>query len=98
MISRAKTEIWQRILTNYLPLYYPEAGRFRGNSRSDWFLTFLERFPAAGMVSALSKENFVAADLLDRGATISLLQNERNLLLRKPRLLLPHLLALPAKA
>jgi transposase len=37
MVSRAKTELWHRLLTHYLPLYFPEAERFRGNARSDWF-------------------------------------------------------------
>ncbi|MBB3708653.1 transposase [Aminobacter aminovorans] len=37
-ITRAKTEIQHRILTHYLPLYFPEIDRFRGNSRSDWFI------------------------------------------------------------
>lgn len=45
MVSRAKTELWHRLLTHYLPLYFPEAERFRGNARSDWFLAFLEAFP-----------------------------------------------------
>ena len=44
-ISRAKTAIQHRILTHYLPLYFPEVERFRGNSRSDWFFAFLEQFP-----------------------------------------------------
>lgn len=33
MVSRAKTELWHRLLTHYLPLYFPEAERFQGNSR-----------------------------------------------------------------
>lgn len=28
--ARAKTEIQHRILTHYLPLYFPEIERFRG--------------------------------------------------------------------
>jgi hypothetical protein len=43
-ISKAKTEIQHRILTHYLPLYFPEADRFHGSSRSDWFFAFLEAF------------------------------------------------------
>ena len=34
-ISKAKTQTWHRILTHYLPLYFPEIERFAGNSRSD---------------------------------------------------------------
>lgn len=37
MVSRAKTETLHRILTHYLPLYFPEIERFRHNSRGDWF-------------------------------------------------------------
>jgi Transposase len=40
VISKAKTELWHRLLTHYLPLYFPEIARFAGNSRSDWFLAF----------------------------------------------------------
>ena len=41
-VSRAKTEVLHRILTHYLPLYFPEVDRFRHNSRSDWFFAFLD--------------------------------------------------------
>ena len=60
-ISRAKTEIQHRILTHYLPLYFPEIDRFRGNSRSDWFFAFLEQFPTPASITTLSKEAFVEA-------------------------------------
>ena len=30
-ISKAKTQTWHRILTHYLPLYFPEIERFAGN-------------------------------------------------------------------
>lgn len=60
-ISRSKTELWHRLLTHYLPLYFPEAERFRGNTRSDWFLAFLEMFPLPVMITALEKEAFIAA-------------------------------------
>jgi transposase len=60
-ISRAKTEVLHRILTHYLPLYFPEIDRFRHNSRADWFFAFLDRFPTPAHVTALSKEAFIAA-------------------------------------
>jgi Transposase IS116/IS110/IS902 family len=60
-ISRAKTEVLQRILTHYLPLYFPEAERFRHNSRGDWFFAFLDRFPTPASITVLSREAFVAA-------------------------------------
>ncbi len=59
-VSKAKTELWHRLLTHYLPLYFPEAERFRGNARTDWFLAFLEMFPLPAMATALEKEAFIA--------------------------------------
>jgi transposase len=58
MISKAKTQTWHRILTHYLPLYFPEIGRFAGNSRSDWFLALIERFPTPASITALEREAF----------------------------------------
>lgn len=60
-IAKAKTEIQHRILTHYLPLYFPEIERFRGNSRSDWFFAFLDAFPTPGSITVLTKEEFVVA-------------------------------------
>ena len=60
-ISRMKTETLHRILTHYLPLYFPEIERFRHNSRSDWFFAFLERFPTPASITALEKDAFIAA-------------------------------------
>ena len=57
-ISKAKTQTWHRILTHYLPLYFPEIERFAGNSRSDWFLALLERFPTPVSMTALGQEAF----------------------------------------
>ena len=59
-ISRMKTQTWHRILTHYLPLYFPEIARFAGNSRSDWFLALIERFPTPASVTALEREAFTA--------------------------------------
>ena len=58
-IAKAKTEIQHRILTHYLPLYFPEIERFRGNSRSDWFFAFLDTFPTPASITALPKEAFI---------------------------------------
>lgn len=60
-ISRAKTEIQHRILTHYLPLYFPEVERFRGNTRSDWFFAFLDTFPTPGSIVVHSKAQFIDA-------------------------------------
>jgi transposase len=60
IVSRSKTELWHRVLTHYLPLYFPEADRFHRSSRSDWFFAFLERYPSPHIISAMCKETFIA--------------------------------------
>jgi len=60
-VSRAKTETLHRVLTHYLPLYFPEIERFRQNSRSDWFFAFLEMFPTPAAITVLSKQAFSEA-------------------------------------
>ena len=60
IVSRSKTELWHRVLTHYLPLYFPEADRFHRSSRSDWFFAFLERYPSPHLISAMGKEAFIA--------------------------------------
>lgn len=57
-IAAAKTQIQHRILTHYLPLYFPEIDRFRGNSRSDWFFAFLDAFPTTASITARSASTF----------------------------------------
>ena len=47
-ISKAKTETWHRILTHYLPLYFPEIDRFAGNSRSRLVPGVARALPDAG--------------------------------------------------
>jgi transposase len=60
-ISIAKTQVLHRIVTHYLPLYFPEIERFRQNSRSDWFFAFLDMFPTPASITAMDKQAFVAA-------------------------------------
>lgn len=60
IVSRSKTELWHRILTHYLPLYFPEAERFNRSSRTDWFLAFLEKYPTPRMITTMNREAFIA--------------------------------------
>lgn len=61
IVSKSKTELWHRLLTHYLPLYFPEAERFHRSARSDWFMAFLEQFPSPCFISAMGKDEFIAA-------------------------------------
>lgn len=60
IVSKSKTELWHRILTHYLPLYFPEADRFHRSSRGDWFFAFLERYPSPHLISAMDRDAFIA--------------------------------------
>ena len=60
-VSRARTQTIHRILTHYLPLYFPEIEKFLGSSRCDWFFALLETFPPPASITALSPEAFSAA-------------------------------------
>ncbi len=60
IISKSKTELWHRVLTHYLPLYFPEADRFHRSSRSDWFFAFLERYPSPHFIAEMEKDAFIA--------------------------------------
>jgi transposase len=60
IVSKSKTELWHRVLTHYLPLYFPEAARFHRSSRSDWFFAFLERYPSPHLIPAMGKDAFIA--------------------------------------
>ena len=60
IVSRSKTELWHRIMTHYLPLYFPEADRFHRSPRSGWFFAFLERYPSPHFITAMEQEVFIA--------------------------------------
>ncbi len=61
MVAPAKTGLWHRILTHYLPIYFPKADRFHRSSRGDSFLAFLQAFHSPHMIAAMDKDAFVEA-------------------------------------
>jgi transposase len=71
MVSRAKTELWHRLLTHYLPLYFPEAERFNGGARTDAFLALLEAFPTPSAITAMTEAEFIAAAWQVAGRKVS---------------------------
>lgn len=81
IVSRSKTELWHRILTHYLPRYFPKAERYHRSSRTDWYLAFLEKYPTPHMITAMSRETFNADAWQVAGRKVS-----------KERLLLRYLL------
>ena len=58
-VTLARTRLQHSILTHFLPLYWPEFGRYWHSSRADWFVTFLSRFPVPAEVRRLDRETFI---------------------------------------
>jgi transposase len=58
-ISLEKTRTQHRLLTHYLPLYFPEIERYYHATRSEWLLAFLQVFPTPALIARLSMEDFV---------------------------------------
>lgn len=58
-ISLEETRTPHRLLTHYLPLYFPEIERHYHASRSEWLLELLRAFPTPALIAHLSIEEFV---------------------------------------
>jgi len=58
-ISLEKTRTQHRLLTHYLPLYFPEIERYYHASRSEWLLAFLQVFPTPALIARLPMGDFV---------------------------------------
>jgi transposase len=57
-ITLARTRLQHSLLLHYIPLYFPEFGKYWVATRSVWFIRFLLRFPTAAAVRALTEEEF----------------------------------------
>jgi len=58
-VSLEKTRIQHRLLTHYLPLYFPEIARYHSSSRSEWLWNLLIEFPTPRSMARLSTDEFV---------------------------------------
>jgi len=58
-VSLHKVRIQHSILTHYLPLYFPEAEKYMTNTRAQWFMHLLERYPCRAAVVKFSQEEFI---------------------------------------
>jgi hypothetical protein len=58
-VSLEKTRTQHRLLTHYLPLYFPEIARYHSSSRSEWLWNLLIEFPTPQSMTRLSKDEFV---------------------------------------
>jgi len=60
-IVLARKRLADSLLNHYLPLYFPEMGRYWESTPVEWFVEFREKFPTPAAVRALPKEAFVRA-------------------------------------
>jgi hypothetical protein len=60
-ITLARSRCYHSLVNHYLQLFFPEMERFLHTSRAEWFCRFLLKFPSPGMITQLSKPDFVAA-------------------------------------
>jgi transposase len=58
-VSLARTRLQHSLLTHFLPIYWPEFGRFWHSSRAHWFVSFLHGFPVPEAVRRLDRETFI---------------------------------------
>jgi transposase len=59
LASLEKTRTQHRLLTHYLPLYFPEIARYHHSSRSEWLWNLLIEFPTPRSMTCLPREAFV---------------------------------------
>jgi len=58
-VSLEKTRTQHRLLTHYLPLYFPEIARYHSSARSEWLWNLLIEFPTPHSMRQLPKGEFV---------------------------------------
>jgi transposase len=58
-VSLEKTRTQHRLLTHYLPLYFPEIARYHSCSRSEWLWNLLIEFPTPQSMTRLPKAEFI---------------------------------------
>lgn len=54
----SRTRLQHSILTHYLPLYFPEMGKFWNSTRSEWWINFLLHFPTPTSVTQYTEVEF----------------------------------------
>jgi transposase len=58
-ISLEKMRVQHRVLTHYLPLYFPEIARFHSATRSEWLWKLLIEFPTPQSMVQVSEAEFI---------------------------------------
>ncbi len=59
-MALARMRVQHSILTHYLPVYFPEIGKFWQTNRTEWFIRFLLRFPVPAAITTMGEDEFIA--------------------------------------
>jgi len=67
-VTLSRTRLQHSILTHYLPLYFPEMGKWWNSTRSAWWTNYLLHFPIPSAVTKHSQETFceIASPIVGR--------------------------------
>lgn len=67
-ITLSRTRLQHSILTHYLPLYFPEMGKWWHSTRADWWINYLLHFPTPTSVTRYTLDEFchVASPIVGR--------------------------------
>lgn len=58
-ITMSRTRLQHSILTHYLPLYFPEMGKWWSSTRCEWWIRYLLHFPTPAAVTQYDLTTFV---------------------------------------
>ncbi len=70
-VTLARTRVQHSLLTQYLPLYWPEFARFWRTSRSEGFCQMLLAYPTPASITATDCDTFVQAAALPAGRKVN---------------------------
>jgi len=67
-VSLAKVKIQHSLLTHFLPLYFPEVGKYFCTTRAAWFSKVLYHFPSPHHIGEMGEDKFIekAWDIVGR--------------------------------
>lgn len=57
-VTLSRTRLQHSILTHYVPLYFPEMGKWWNSTRSEWWINYMLHFPTPASVTQYTLEKF----------------------------------------
>ena len=67
-ITLSRTRLQHSLLTHYLPLYFPEMGKWWHSTRADWWISYLLRCPVPSAITKYTQDEFcqIASPIIGR--------------------------------